>query len=180
MSFWKEKSSGLPRVSPTRLMTPSKTPERKILRRSGSRGCHPRSQLFLNLKWVRRWCNSIPGAWKSLNCFATLRASLWRQRVMQRWCYCSCEILAGPRGNCKSICVPLFLIPASAHHVSLGIKRCASQKQAGKNRFHWRHAHSGFKIINMWDLELRTEWESSVAETAVAVPHYLFFFFLWS
>ena len=101
--FWKEKASGLPRVSPTRLMTPIKTPERKILRRSGSRSCRPRSQLFLNLKWVRQWRNSIPGAWRSLNCFATLTASLWRQWVMQRWCYCFCEILVGPRANCKSI-----------------------------------------------------------------------------
>lgn len=77
---------------------------------------------------------------------------------------------SGPRASCKSICYSLFLIAASTHSVSQGIKRCfASQKQLGKNRFHWNHAHSGFQITDMWNLGQRKDWESSAAETGTVI-----------
>ena len=151
-------------------MTPIKTPKRKILRRSGSRSFGPRSQLFLNLKWVRQWRTRVPGAWRNLNCFATLKASFWKERVMQRCCYGVCEISVGPEQAANPFAIPLFLIAASGHSVSQGMKRCfASQKQWGKNRFHWKHVHSGFKIIDMWNLGQRKEWESSGAETGTVI-----------
>ena len=45
---------------------------------------------------------------------------------------------------------------------SMGSKRLNNftftfQKELGKNRFHWKHAHCGFKIIAMWNLGQRKE-----------------------